>query len=408
MVIPPYGVAFRCQELLPHRMSSQKKVLDLPAVYRGREQTFIKHWILRHYLERVARNILWARQEFVFVDGFSGPWASSASGYSDTSFGIAMQILRKVRDELKAQGRTRNVRCVFVEKGAAAFERLSLEVDNARDIEAQAIRGRFEDRIDDVLKSVGSAFALISVDPKGWSFDLQKLAPLLRIPQTEVIVNFMYEHLNRFLEDPREKIRRSFVLPFGVSDWDERLDSLRKSGLSREELVLELFRSQLKSVGNFKYVLKARIQRSTADRSHFYIFYGTRSVKGLVEFRNVERSAMEAEESSRIIARQDKRVERGRQPELFSATELTPPRSLSDLRQPEMELAKRYILSRLSVKRVWPYLELLAELLEKFSMTEVELKNSLVALRKIRKLDFRGMKPRQRKPSGDVTIVLVD
>jgi three-Cys-motif partner protein len=105
---------------------------ELPESYRGREQTYIKHLILRHYLERVARNILWSQREFVFVDGFSGPWASKSQTYEDTSFGIAMRRLRRVRDDLKeTHNRQRSVRCIFVEKGTRAFARLSEAVKAA-------------------------------------------------------------------------------------------------------------------------------------------------------------------------------------------------------------------------------------------------------------------------------------
>ena len=207
-----------------------------------------------------------------------------------------MQMLRQVRDELKGTyGRDRRVCCVFIEKHASAFERLVEAVEAAPNVEAQAILGRFEDRVDDVRAMIGNAFALISIDPKGWTFDLRRLAPMLRHRPSEVIVNFMFEHVNRFLDDKRAKIRASYVRPFGDSNWRTRFDALLASGLGREEAVIELFRNQLRTVGDFDYVLSARIQRPTADRSHFYLIYGTRNQKGLVEFRNVEKKAMEAE-----------------------------------------------------------------------------------------------------------------
>ena len=230
-------------------MRARRKVDALPPQYRGREQTFIKHLILRRYLETVARHILWSQSEFVFVDGFSGPWAAASDNYEDTSFGIAMRLLRQVRDELKANHqRERRVRCVFVEKGPRAFARLSEAVKAAPYIDAHAIHGRFEDSVDKVLRQVGNAFALISIDPKGWSFDLRKLGPMLRHRPSEVIVNFMFEHINRFLDDQRPEIRASYVLPFGDPNWRSRFDALQASGLRREEAVLELFREGGRSV----------------------------------------------------------------------------------------------------------------------------------------------------------------
>lgn len=384
-------------------MKPPKKVDALPDSYRGREQTFIKHVVLKRYLERVAWNILWSQQEFVFVDGFSGPWASKSSSYEDTSFGIAMRLLRKVRDELKnAYGRDRSVRCIFVEKGATAFARLSEAIEAAPYIHAQAIKGRFEDCIDEVRHLIGNAFALVSVDPKGWSFDLRKLAPLLRSRPSEVLVNFMFDHFNRFLDDERAEIRASYVLPFGDPNWRTRFDALRVSGLGREEAVLELFRDQLKSVGEYDYVLSARIQRPTANRSQFYLVYGTRHRKGLIEFRNVEKKAMEVEERSRIEAKHDKRASKSRQGLLH----LYSPRPLAQLRQPAIERAGNWVRERLSQLRTLPYAEILAGVLERFPVTETELKDLLVAMQGGGDVVFSGMAPRQRKPSDGVTIRL--
>jgi len=384
-------------------MKAPKKVDTLPDVYRGREQTFIKHVILKRYLERVARNILWSQHEFVFVDGFSGPWASTSSSYEDTSFGIAMRLLRQVRDELKAaHNRDRRVRCIFVEQRARAFDRLQEAVKSAPYIEAQAIRGRFEDRADEVLRAIGGAFALISVDPKGWTFDLRRLGPLLRHRPSEVIVSFMFEHLNRFLDDKRPEIRASYVPPFGDPDWRSHFDALIALGLGREEAVLELFREQLRTVGNYEYVLSARIQRPTADRSHFYLVYGTRSSKGLVEFRNVEKKAMEAEELSRIAAKHDKRASKSRQ----GLLPLYSPRPVVELRRPEIEKAERRLSWQLSQSRAVTYAEARADTLERFSVTETELKDLLVIMRNQGRVALDGMKPRQRKPADGVIITL--
>ncbi len=65
-----------------------------PEFYRGREQTYLKHFFLEKYLERVAWNILSFRDEFVYVDGFSGPWKSEDEALEDTSFMIALNQLR--------------------------------------------------------------------------------------------------------------------------------------------------------------------------------------------------------------------------------------------------------------------------------------------------------------------------
>lgn len=383
-------------------MRTSRGVEAIPPQYRGREQTFIKHLILKRYLETVAWHILWSQNDFVFVDGFSGPWASASAGYEDTSFGIAMTLLRRVRDELKGRHqRDRRVRCVFVERGARAFARLSAAVRAASYIEARAIHGRFEDQVEEILRTIGNAFALISIDPKGWSFDLRKLAPLLRHRPSEVIVNFMFEHVNRFLDDKRPEIRASYILPFGDPDWRARFDALQASGLEREEAVLEFFREQLKSVGEYDYVISARVQRPTAARSQFYLVYGTRNRKGLTEFRNVEKKAMEAEERSRIEAQRDRRVTRTGQGSL----PVYVPRPLAALRLPEMERAISWERRELSEMSRVPYTKFSADALERFSITEPEFKDLLVTMHKCGEVSLAGMRPRQRKPD-EGTIIL--
>ena len=51
--------------------------------YKGREQTYAKHLFLDTYLERVARNILSFSDEFIYVDGFSGPWQSGDDEFNE-------------------------------------------------------------------------------------------------------------------------------------------------------------------------------------------------------------------------------------------------------------------------------------------------------------------------------------
>lgn len=387
-------------------LKTLRKNDQIPEAYRGREQTFIKHKILDHYLERAARNILWSQNEFVFVDGFSGPWGSRTSGYTDTSFGIAIRKLRHVRDEFRTKhNRPRQVRCIFIEKHRSAFENLTRAIKDVSYLECFAINGRFEDHVEEVLQRIGNGFALVSVDPKGWNFDLRKMGPILRHRPSEVIVTFMFEFINRFLDDKRSTIHRSYGLPFGDANWRSQFEKLLAQGMEREEAAVELFREQLKKVGEYKYVLSTRIQRPTADRSLFYLFYGTRHEKGLVEFRKVEKEAMLAEEAARIEARHAIRTARSGIDTLFSAIELSPPRAEGELRRPELERAIDGITRTIILRNSLYYEDAMPLALEKYSITESEFKDILVQLKVLGRILFEGMKSRQRKPDRGVKLV---
>lgn len=71
--------------------------------YVGREQTFVKHYTLVHYLERLAFKLGMSRDNLTinYVDGFSGPWKSASEKYEDTSPDLAVRYLLKVQESLR-------------------------------------------------------------------------------------------------------------------------------------------------------------------------------------------------------------------------------------------------------------------------------------------------------------------
>lgn len=62
--------------------------------YEGREQAFVKHYLLETYLERLFHITAKRFDQIVYVDGYSGPWQSQGQSLEDTSFGIALAALR--------------------------------------------------------------------------------------------------------------------------------------------------------------------------------------------------------------------------------------------------------------------------------------------------------------------------
>jgi hypothetical protein len=86
----------------------------------------------------------------VYVDGFAGPWGAKDKSFADSSFGIAMRVLKDAVAGLKEKyGKTARGLCIFVEKKPDAFARLdayaqssSTETridskDNGKDVKSQ-------------------------------------------------------------------------------------------------------------------------------------------------------------------------------------------------------------------------------------------------------------------------------
>jgi|Deesub1362A_J573_1020465.scaffolds.fasta_scaffold00455_13 three-Cys-motif partner protein len=366
-----------------------------PQYYEGREQTYLKHFFLENYLERVAYIIGYSHPQFVYVDGFSGPWKSADEAFEDTSFIIAIQKLRQVKEGLRRVGKEPRVRCLFIEKDRRAFEDLQRAIKEVTDLEIQVLNGEFEALIPDVLRFCGSSFSLIFIDPTGWTgFGLRKIQAILQRRRGEVLVNFMFDHINRFLDDPRPEIARTFDELFGGPGWEDAV----RQGEGREKAIIQLYCDRLRVVGGFQHVTSTRILKPTADRSYFYLVYGTRHIKGLREFRGIERKTVAEQERIRLAAKQQARVRRTGQAELFDAREIPSlDRIFQKNRVVQHTRATERLRTLLRNKRRVRFEVVLGTLLEMPLIWEDDIQGIVRDLRDAGELCIAGMNPRERK-----------
>jgi len=378
-----------------------------PEFYRGREQTYLKHFFLEKYLERVAWNILSRRDEFVYVDGFSGPWKSEDDALEDTSFMIALNQLRKVRQGLKErQGRNIRLRCFFNDNNEQAYRELEKAVSAVDDIEIKALCRDFEDVVPEIVEYVGRSFSLTFIDPTGWTgFGLQKIASLLALPG-EVIINFMFDYVNRFLDDPRPEIAATFDPFFGGPGWHLEVGRHTQMGYSREDAILNVYRDRLREIGKFPHSTSTRILKPLTERSYFHLVYGTRHWKGLVEFRNVEKKAIDEQEHVRDVAKITHRVDRTGQTELFGKRdEILGPRSSDEERNRELSAAHAKLQEILSTHGSCKYETLIGEILKNPLVWKSDLDSWLTNLRKAGKIEIPALIGRQRTPKPGYSII---
>ena len=189
-------------------------------LYEGREQTLVKHYILGKYFERFA-HIIGSRWDTInYVDCFAGPWNVKSDKFEDSSFYIALRELRKARDTHRARGRDVRLRCFFLEKDPKAYQVLKQFADGVKDAEIETKNAELESAVDDIVEFASAqgdqAFTFTFIDPTGWSgFAMSKIAPLLKIEPGEVLINFMTEHIRRFLYSPQQHTQQSFEDLFG-------------------------------------------------------------------------------------------------------------------------------------------------------------------------------------------------
>ena len=287
--------------------------------YSGREQTKAKHFILKRYLQALAFKVL-RFYDITYVDAFSGPWETKTEDFLDSSFMIAISVLKDAQQKIQLQTERRpKIRCFFSENNRQAYTKLAAAIapfhKPEENFEIKTYFGEFENAISEIQTFISSSFPLIFIDPTGWKgYSFNKIGPLFSRPKCEVLINFMYDFVNRAASMSDTKTISSLDPILGGPGWETRLDP----NLSRGRAVEKLFRDNLAIVGSFDFVVSTKIDRPTADRPHFFIAYGTKSRDGLKAFRETEYNVLKLNARDRADAKERKRESRSGSSDLFS------------------------------------------------------------------------------------------
>jgi three-Cys-motif partner protein len=124
-----------------------------PEEYKGREQTYIKHTLLKTYLERLFLIIGQHEKVICYVDCFAGPWQEDSDKLKDTSISISLEIMQKCHDSLQKMGKEVRFRALYIEKEKQAFNKLELflKEHSFNGVEAHALNGEFINLRSDIL-----------------------------------------------------------------------------------------------------------------------------------------------------------------------------------------------------------------------------------------------------------------
>jgi len=352
------------------------------SIYSGREQTAAKHFILKRYLQALAFKVL-TFADIAYVDGFSGPWETRTPDFSDTSFMIAIQVLKDAQTKIRErEGMKRQIRCFFSENDPKAYGQLAAAVashHNPSDLfEIETYPGDFVDAVPQIRKTIGRAFPLIFIDPTGWTgYPFDRIQTIFDYGRCEVLINFMYDFVNRFVASEDEVIVASLDPILGGPGWRNRLDKTLSRGLAVEKL----FRETLKHVGKFQHVVSTKIDKSTADRPHFFLAYGTKSRDGLRVFRQIEYEALKEHARNRANAKEKWSEQKSRMLDFFPGHEaVVQEASVDDLVSEQMKSAMGEIQNKLAARLAIPFSEVVDGALEAFMLRETNVKDICVDL----------------------------
>jgi three-Cys-motif partner protein len=375
--------------------------------YVGREQTEAKHFILRGYLQELAFKVL-NHWDITYVDGFSGPWKSQTPDFRDTSFIIAIEVLQEAqRQILHRKGVRRKIRCFFAENDAATYKELvrAVAAHHRPDegFEIMTFPGSFESAVPAINRLIGNSFPLIFIDPTGWTgFGFENIRSIFQSPKCEVVINYMYDHITRFVASPDRPTIISLEPIMGGPGWQDRLDKSLPLGLAAEKLFLEA----LKSAGDFRYVISTKIAKSTSDRPHFSLAYGTKSRQGLKAFRQIEYDALKSHARNRVKAKAKRAEEKSSTGDFFTHHEADVQEdAVDDIVASQEDLAKSNLLVVLAQHGSMNFAEVVDRLLQPYMLRETNVKDICVALAKSGRI-VRTWGGGNRKPQDTDLIVL--
>lgn len=361
--------------------------------YKGREQTYLKHFFLERYLETVAYHIGYFQPEFVYVDCFAGPWRAEHEELGDTSIRISLERLNKVREGLAQQNKYPTIRAVFIEKAPTAFSTLKqLLKTHSGHVKAVALFGSFEENLDNIVAEIGGAFGFVFVDPTGWTgFTMENLRPILRKLKGEVMVNFMFDFINRFLNFQNAANEESLDRCFGTGSWRKIRDAQ-----DREAALVELYVEQIRAAGDFRYATYTRILKPLHERAYFHLVYATRNPKGIEKFRDVEKQVATEQDLVRDRVQREHRESKSGQPEFnFFVDDLS--NNLQDDRDRQLTRARDKI-RQIVAKQPISYESLQPQILEIPLVWKSDFNRILMSEQQAGSLVIEGLAPRARTP----------
>jgi three-Cys-motif partner protein len=366
-----------------------------PGRYLGRVQTYVKHLVLSLYLERLAYCIGFKRG-LVYVDGFAGPWRNEGEDLTDTSPYLALNRLAAVREGLEKAGRSPRLRAIFVELEEAKATDLRHCAAKFPQIPSKVLIGSFEEKLGEIEALLGEDFGFLFIDPTGWSgYPLEAIAPVLQGRGREVLINFMFDHVNRFVELPGST-EGSFDQLFGHGNWRERIPP--KGDQGREEAIVRLYAEGLKERCGFAHVTFTRVLKPGTKRTYFYLIYGTHHHKGLLEFRSIEKKALFLQEEARLeVAREKQAPGQG---SLFGPEVLVDHGDVSFAKERSrwLERAKEKIVRELRDRDLWFEQDLLPLGLEEPYVWREDIRDFVLELRRDGKIKISGMTGKKRVP----------
>lgn len=254
----------------------------LGTIWELEVHTAKKHEILRRYFEAWLPIMSRQNSRVVFIDGFAGP-----GRYKNGEDGSPVIVLRAACEH------TFNFRCelcfIFVEEDRNRHEHLETTLKRefpnlSSKITFEVIRGTFDEHLRNTFETIkgqtqNASPTFVFVDPFGFAkTPFETIQAILKNPKCEVLVNFMYEEVNRFLCLGAHAAKYDKL--FGTPDWRSVIDI--SSPETRRQRIHDIYLRQLKTAANY---VKSFEMRNATNSTDYFLYFASNNLKGLEKMK---------------------------------------------------------------------------------------------------------------------------
>ena len=260
------------------------------------EQTKMKHKVLSYYFPQWLQILGKWNKSLNYIDGFGGIGAYhikkdiEANKYLSNNFGSPVVAILQI-NKLMEKGRVSKIGIVVVDENKENIKNLKevFKYNKVAIEDIEFIEGNFDQEINRILdsfekklKSLAPTFFLI--DPFGFSqVKMETIARILKQPKSEIVVNFMYNAIQRWVSHPNPKLQIHYDNLFGCKDWKNYIG---KRTDEKERYLIGLFKKQCKEYGKAKFVYPFRLSFPNKDMPYYYFFHLCNHRLGCIRFKD--------------------------------------------------------------------------------------------------------------------------
>jgi three-Cys-motif partner protein len=255
----------------------------MPTIWNIEPHTTAKHEILRHYLEAWFPILGRWNGRVLFIDGFAGPGI-----YAKGEPGSPLIALETLLGHASFNRLSCEFVFLFMEPNEDRAASLNAQLatffaahPKPKNVQVEVLKTTFEDAAQSVLKQLDEQKSRLAptfafIDPFGFSgMPLDLICRLLSFNKCEVFLNFMYDWVTRFVDNPEQQ--DNFKRLFGT---DAYRAAAKLSGRHRFDFLLNLYKSQLRKHCRFQFVQSFEMIHASGHVGNVLI-YGTRNLEGV-------------------------------------------------------------------------------------------------------------------------------